>query len=68
MGIHLSDSIIEHIRKAASEIHHGRIILEINADKADRVDVLVEYRERFKESPTELPGAAVSRATAMRHG
>jgi hypothetical protein len=66
MGIYLSEELIAKVRQAAEGIHHGRIIIEINTDKPDRVDVLVEYRERFKESPVELPGVAVSRAAAAR--
>lgn len=51
MGVKLSDDVLNSIRMVAQNIHHGRIIIEINTDKPNKVDVCVEYRERFDGVP-----------------
>lgn len=48
MGVKLTDEVLTSIRMVAQNIHHGRIIIEINTDKPNKVDVCVEYRERFE--------------------
>ena len=45
----LPENIIEFIKQEASRIHHGKIIIELN-ETSDKIDVVVESRERF------LPG------------
>ena len=45
----IPDTLLAYIRQEAQRMHHGRIIIEINADKPDRVDVITENRERFTQ-------------------
>ena len=54
MGIHLGKDTLDSIQAMARNIHHGRIIININTDKPDRVDVEVEYRERFRGVPLDM--------------
>lgn len=53
MNVNIPDALFEHIRQVAKTIHHGRIILEINADKPQAIDVIVESRERFRNEPVQ---------------
>lgn len=48
----LPKNILEYIEKEAEQIHHGRIILELN-DTLDKVDIIVENRERFSKEKNE---------------
>jgi hypothetical protein len=45
--IQIPDSLLTYIVNEAERMHHGRIIIEINTDKPDKVDVITESRERF---------------------
>lgn len=47
-GVEIPQNLLNHIKDEAGRIHHGRIIIEINADKPGKVDVITESRERFK--------------------
>ena len=49
-GVVLSSEILAFVAQKASEIHHGRLVLEINVDNPRKVDVFVEQRERFAVS------------------
>lgn len=46
----IPDNLIQYVKNMAAKMHHGRITIEIN-ETANKVDVVVENRERFdKES------------------
>lgn len=45
--IQIPDSLLTYILQEAERMHHGRIIIEINVDKPDKIDVITESRERF---------------------
>jgi hypothetical protein len=47
-GVVIPENLLQHIKDEAKRIHHGRIIVEINADKPGKVDVITESRNRFK--------------------
>ena len=49
-GVELSDEILTFLVQKAAEIHHGRLILEINVDSPSKIDILVEQKERFRTS------------------
>lgn len=46
-GVHIPDNLLLYIRQEVARMHHGRIIIEVNVDKPDKVDVITEARERF---------------------
>lgn len=46
----IPQALLDYIRAEADRIHHGRIIIEINADKQNRIDVITETRERFSQA------------------
>lgn len=48
----LPENIIDFIKAEANRIHHGKIIIEIN-ETSDKIDVVVESRERFKPDDKE---------------
>ena len=50
--IQIPDSLLTYIVNEAERMHHGRIIIEINTDKPDKVDVITESRERFSGKPS----------------
>jgi hypothetical protein len=45
--VHLPDNLLAYIKQEAERMHHGRIIIEVNVDKPDKIDVITESRERF---------------------
>jgi hypothetical protein len=47
MGVDLSENVLANIKQVARNIHHGRIVVDINADRPDMVELRVEYCERF---------------------
>lgn len=49
-GVEIPDNLINHIKSEAMRIHHGRIIIEINTDRPDKIDVITESRARFNGS------------------
>lgn len=55
-GVHIPDNLLTHIQEEASRVHHGRIIIDINSDRPDKIDVITESRERFKGKPTSHEG------------
>ena len=52
--------LLDYIADESERIHHGTIIIEVNADKPGRFDVVTERRERFHA----LPGTAGDVASA----
>lgn len=46
----LNDKLIAHLRKEAKDVHHGRITIELN-ETANKIDIVTESRERFKNEP-----------------
>lgn len=48
----IPENILQYIKSEAENIHHGRIILEIN-ETSNNIDVISEGRERFAR--TESP-------------
>lgn len=55
-GVIIPPNLLEHIRNECTQIHHGRIIVEINADSPNKIDVITESRERFKGKPVSHEG------------
>lgn len=49
----LSTETLAFIARKASEIHHGSVLLEINADKPQMVTIQVIQNERFP-APSHL--------------
>lgn len=45
--ITIPPAMMAYIQSEAERMHHGRIIIEINSDKPDRIDVKTEIHERF---------------------
>ena len=45
-GIEIPDDLLQKIRAAARTIHHGQIVIHLNADKPQSVDIEVTSRER----------------------
>lgn len=52
----IPENLLAFIKTEARRIHHGRIIIELNAT-SDKIDVITELRERFKTEDGESPGA-----------
>jgi hypothetical protein len=48
----LSQNLINYIVEEADRVHHGRVIIEINAT-SDKIDVVTESRERFPNRKIE---------------
>ena len=46
----LSSDILAFIAQRASALHHGQIIVDINADSPSKIDVTVIEKERFRTS------------------
>lgn len=49
ISMELSKNVLEHIKQEAERVHHGRIIIELNAT-ANKIDVVTESRERFNDN------------------
>lgn len=47
-GVNIPDNLLQFIREEASRIHHGKIVIEINRDKPNKIDVVTEHRQRFQ--------------------
>ncbi len=47
MSNRIPENILKYIADESERIHHGRIVIEVNADKPGRFDVVSERRERF---------------------
>lgn len=46
-GVVLSSEALAYIASKAATIHHGQIILDINADKPEKIEIQVIEKERF---------------------
>lgn len=46
-GIELPDTLLQQIAAAAKTIHHGQIVIHLNADKPKSVDIEILSRERI---------------------
>ena len=54
LGIKLPEELVQHIKEECMRIHHGRIIIDINAS-SKKLDVITESRERFRPSQADMP-------------
>lgn len=48
----LPENLLQYVQEEAARIHHGRIILELNAT-SDKVYVVTEVREQFKSAESK---------------
>jgi len=51
-GMELNDNLVGYIKSEVKRIHHGRVVIEINAS-SKKIDVVTERRERFKDGKSE---------------
>lgn len=67
-GVEISDEILTFIVRRAAQMHHGSIVIEINADNPSKVDVQVVQKERFRTSEAvSVPGQPVSEPFRRRN-
>ena len=48
--MNIPDNLLKYVQSEARRIHHGRITIELN-ETSNKMDVIVESRERFNRAP-----------------
>jgi len=44
----IPENLLDYVKSEAEKVHHGRIIIELNKT-SDKIDVIIESRERFNK-------------------